>query len=137
MVQRRLGTGLEAVLQLAIVEFERGHGGQIEGLVANRHGPAEGLVAALAAQHREGQVLDRKIAIRLIGRIDPAFHRRIVGFIAFKHHESIPANSSSCSQAACLGARLVCDHSSIISGATRLSSASCSSVPVRTVSSSR
>ena len=89
----------------------------------------------------EGQILNREITVRVVGRFDPTYQLGIMGFVQWDHWYrvslSIPSNSASCNQAACLGAFLVLDHSSIIAHLTSSSLAFIFGVPVRTVSSSR
>jgi hypothetical protein len=51
---------------------------QVQHLVADGHADAPGLVAALASEAAERQVLDRKVGVGRVGRIDPAAQARVV-----------------------------------------------------------
>ncbi len=123
---------------------------QVDDGIADRHAAAEGFLRARAAEHAEGQVLDREVAGRLVRRGDPAASAPGRGFrsagswaalrvnvkVASAIHES-PAMLPSCIQAACLGARLVLDHSSIMSNFTSSSLRIISGVAVLAASSRR
>ena len=60
-------------------------GGQIQNLVANGYAAAEGITAALAAEHRKRQVLQRKVVASSIGAGHPAAQAGVMGFVQQVH----------------------------------------------------
>src|SRR5262249_61899675 len=53
-------------------------GGEIEDLVADRRPAARGFPGILSPENPEGKILDRKIACRIVRRLDPAPQLRVV-----------------------------------------------------------
>ena len=94
---------------------------EIQQRVADRDAGAPG--GAVAAEPAEGQVLQGEVAVRVVRGLDPAGEARVVRCV-----DRQLANSFSCRNAACRGARFVFDHSSSMSHFTasslRITSAS-------------
>ena len=80
-IQPRLGAGMHRQFGFCHQNAGASQRRQVDNLVANGHTAATGFDRIAAPEHRERQVLDRKIAARLVRRSEPAAQRRIVGFV--------------------------------------------------------
>src|SRR5690606_29532913 len=79
--------GIQRLQSGAAERLQGGQGAQVEYLAAYGH-PHAKIVAVGGLVYSVGQVLYREAAIMLVGRFDPAFQARFVGFVQGEHASS-------------------------------------------------
>src|SRR6185295_10859382 len=84
----------ERIQRRAGLDAERG---EIEDLLADGDAAARRLASIPpASENAEGQVLDRKLGLRRVGRLDPAFERRVVRLVELHRYSfSKPSQTRS------------------------------------------
>ena len=92
------GQRFECALQARRPAWAGGGQLQVEQLVADRHSGAQSPVGPAKASER--QVLDREIGLRLIGRIDPALHCRVMAGVKAHRHSCLKLSARPSQQLA-------------------------------------